>query len=645
MTSLPTLYEYYTNGGIHSGLSASQNYFTLNNKNFTIYGGSLHYFRIPKPYWRDRLRKMRAAGFNTVDTYVPWNLHEPEINNYDFGHNGSEMEGFLDLVTFLKTAQEEDLMAIVRPGPYICSEWEFGGLPSWLLREKDIQVRTSDTKFMKHVTRFFNVLLPILALLQFTLGGPIIAFQVENEYGATQAGPFFQPDKVYLKQLRQLFINNGITELLLTSDSPILSGDAGTLPQNFLQTANFNTVPELQLWRLKQLQPNKPLLVMEYWTGWFDHWSDQHSTMTNQRFSDLLERILKYPASVNLYMFQGGTNFRFLNGANVWLGNDNALYSPQTTSYDYDAPLNEAGDYTEKYYSAKAIIKKYNKISLKTPEPPSITPKIAYSPVAVTQKINFNQMIEQVSEVFPSHLPIAMELLPMNKQSGQSYGYVVYRKTGLNIPPNSYLKIKGHVYDSVMVLINGVLISKKLTGKTDLNGFGYWRIKDGVLNLGLQRRTNVTLELLTVNWGRNNFGFISQFKQFKGLWQGNILLNNDVLSDWSIIPLEFKKSWSSSLSGWKCVGNVYEGPALYKGVFSIINPRDTFIDMRQWTNGIVIINGFVLGKYVSPLGPQQTLYLPAPLLKNGTNEIIVFEHFTASTNIRFSDKAIYNAPL
>ncbi|KAK4882084.1 hypothetical protein RN001_005403 [Aquatica leii] len=641
MAALPTLYQYYTGAEIVSGLSASQNYFTLNNKNFTIYGGSLHYFRVPKPYWRDRLRKMRAAGLNTVDTYVPWNLHEPEINNFEFGSSGSEMEEFLDLVTFLKTAQEEDLLAIVRPGPYICAEWEFGGLPSWLLREKDIKVRTSDSKFMKHVTRYFNVLLPILALLQFTLGGPIIAFQVENEYAYTQAGPFFRPDKVYLEQLRQLFVNNGITELLITSDSPLLGGNVGTLPNYFLQTANFNSLPEWNLNRLKQLQPDKPLMVMEYWTGWFDHWSDQHSTSRSASFGDILNRILRFPASVNMYMFHGGTNFGLLNGANILLGTDNTLYSPQTTSYDYDAPLNEAGDYTEKYYLAKEIISKYNHAALKTPDMPSITPKMFYSPVSVTEEMNFTQILSQVPEKFTYISPIAIELLPINNQSGQSYGYTVYRKSGLYIPPSSFLQIEGQVYDSVMVLIDGVLVSNKLTNLKDLNMFGYWRITNGALFLGVHARKNVTLELITENWGRNNFGLISQFLQFKGLWEGNIKLNTQVLVDWEILPMEFKKKWTTNLSGWNDISAAPTGPALYRAFFDVVNPQDTYIDMRQWTSGIVTINGFILGRYVTPLGPQQTLYLPAPLLKSGINEIVVFEHFTPDKYIRFSDKPIY----
>lgn len=239
LAQLPTLYEYYTGGGITGGLSAEQPYFTLNNKNITLYSGAMHYFRVPKEYWRDRLRKMRAAGLNTVETYIPWNLHEPQPNYFDFGQNGSDMEQFLDLTTFLKTAQEEDLLAIVRPGPYICSEWEFGGLPSWLLRDKGIKIRTSQPTFMRHVTRYFNVLLPILAALQFIRGGPVIAFQIENEYGSTEQKGKFVPDKLYLEELRELYLKHGIGELLFTSDSPTMHGAAGTLPGLLLQVNLF----------------------------------------------------------------------------------------------------------------------------------------------------------------------------------------------------------------------------------------------------------------------------------------------------------------------------------------------------------------------------------------------------------------------
>ncbi|KAF5275964.1 hypothetical protein FQA39_LY00760 [Lamprigera yunnana] len=632
MATLPTLYEHYTAGGISSGLSTDQTYFTLNGRNITLYSGAMHYFRVPKPYWRDRLRKMRAAGLNTVETYVPWNLHEPEIDHYDFGQGGSDFDEFLDIVTFLKTAQEEDLLAIVRPGPYICSEWEFGGLPSWLLRTKDLIVRSSDANYLKYVSKYYNVLLQLLVMLQFTLGGPVIGFQIENEYGSTNQPGVFTPDKVYLEHLRQLFLSNGIKELLFTSDGAG-NGDIGTLKDHLFMTANFASDPEWNFSRLKQDQPNKPVMSMEFWTGWFDHWSEEHNTRDNNDFYDVLDRIFRYPASVNMYMFHGGTNWGFLNGANVNWGTMNEAIMHDTTSYDYDAPLSEAGDYTEKYDIVKDLINQYNEVPTKLPTQPPISEKVAYSSISVNSYLLLKDIAGRIPYSFEYDHPIPIEDLPINHNSGQSYGYTIHRKVGLDIPANSILKIEGHICDTVMVLIDGELISKILSGPSDLDGFGYWRIESGTLDLGSVNRFNSTLELVSENWGRNNFGYIEQFSQFKGLWQGKILLNDEVLSNWQMKPLEFKKKWTNSLHGWTTLrDNELIGPTLYQGTLVVSNPKDTFVDMRKWNKGIVIINGFVLGRYASKLGPQQTLYLPAPLLKEGVNNILVFEHFIGDLN-------------
>ncbi|KAJ8983197.1 hypothetical protein NQ317_016417 [Molorchus minor] len=271
--NLPTSYEYYTSEGISSGLSADQSYFLLNGKNFSVYSGAMHYFRVPRAYWRDRLKKIRAAGLNTVETYIAWNLHEPQSGVYDFGDGGSEMEDFVHLEEFLQTAQEEDLFVILRSGPYICAEYNFGGFPSWLLRENVMGFRTTEENYIKYVTRWFNVLLPKVAQYQFTKGGPIIALQVENEYG-NQEYQTFLPEKITLKT----FIRFLFKTLLVTSDSPLSHQDKGTLPGVFLQTANLGASPEKQFEKLLELQPDRPLMVMEFWIGWFDFWTSEHNT-------------------------------------------------------------------------------------------------------------------------------------------------------------------------------------------------------------------------------------------------------------------------------------------------------------------------------------------------------------------------------
>lgn len=591
------------------------------------------------------MRKMRAAGLNAVETYVPWNLHEPHEGVYDFGHGGSDMEQFLDIEEFLKVAKEEDLFAIVRPGPYICSEWEFGGLPSWLLRYKNIKIRTSERTWMEKVTRYFNMLLPILAMLQFTRGGPVIALQVENEYGSTTQPGVFTPDRLYLEELRSLMKNHDITELLFTSDSPTNYGDAGTLPGILFQTANFAGAPEREFDKLKQLQKDKPAMAMEFWSGWFDHWSEEHHTRNNDDFNDVLNRILRYPASVNMYMFHGGTNWGFLNGANIEdSSTDNRGYQPDTTSYDYDAPLSESGDYTMKYVMVKTLLSQYNQIKTRIPQAPAISLKVEYPNLTISQSLVFNEIISRAPHKIPSEKLLPMEFLPINNNSGQSFGYIVYRKEHVEIPRNTTLLIKGRVCDTIMVLVDGVLISKPLTKSADLKDFGYWKWKNSKLNLGMTDRKDATLELIVENWGRNNFGKLNQFVQFKGLWQGGVYLNNTEIFDWEIYPLEFKKSWNDNLEGWHEVVDPWmPGPGLYKTILTVKEKHDTYIDMRGWTKGIVIVNGFVLGRYAA-IGPQQTLYLPAPLLKVGNNEIIVFEHFYSSSKLRFSSVPIFSTP-
>ncbi|XP_023022376.2 beta-galactosidase-1-like protein 3 [Leptinotarsa decemlineata] len=636
---LPSLYQYYTEDGIDYGLDDGDVYFRLNNKNITLFSGALHYFRVPKEYWGDRLRKYRAAGLNAVETYVPWNLHEYKNGMFDFGTGGSDFEDFLDVVSFIKLAKEEDLFVILRPGPYICAEWEFGGLPSWLLRYERIKVRTTDIQYMYFVRRYLKKLFNLLSPLQFTKGGAIIAIQIENEYGDTKDGD--KPvDRAYLEQLKDIFQENGIVELLFTSDKPSL-GFSGTLP-GVLATANFQNNATNELTILKKFQPHKPLMVMEYWTGWYDHWTETHHTRSAKEFAGVFEEILSFGASVNLYMFHGGTNWGFLNGADVNdTSVDNAGYEPVISTYDYDAPLSEAGDYTDKYQKAREIISKHNKIMVKQPSMPDLKKRVVYPPIDVTGEISLDNLLRQsrIKISWNSTRLIPMELLPINDNSGQSFGYIVYKKTNINIPKNSTLTIEGRVCDTVLVLINGKLKSKILESKDDLEGFGYWKLKNSILNLGDKEYRQATLELVVENLGRVNYGKLYQFNQFKGLWQGNILLNGLKLEIEEIIPLEFRKSWTKELKNWQTY--VFRsGPKLCKAELTVDEPRDTYLDMRNWHKGIVIINGFILSRYMK-LGPQQTVYLPAPLLKKGANILLIFEHFIAQNKIEFVEDPIF----
>ncbi|CAG9857595.1 unnamed protein product [Phyllotreta striolata] len=637
VSAVPTVYEYYTNGGIAAGLSDKQPYFTLNNKNITIYSGAFHYFRVPRAYWRDRLRKMRAAGLNTVETYVPWNLHEPHSGVYDFGSGGTDFEDFLHVEEFLKTAQEEDLLALVRPGPYICSEWEFGGLPAWLLRNTSSVRNSKDTNYLQSVKRYFNVLLPLLAALQFQKGGPIIGFQIENEYGNTG-----NHDLPYLQYVQQLFLDNGIEELLYTSDPPGANG-RGAIP-GVLQTANYNTNPKWQLDKLNQLQKNKPTMTMEFWTGWFDHWTEGHHTVDKGTFKKLLEEILDYPSSVNHYMFVGSTNFGFTNGANSLKGgSDNSGLQPTTTSYDYDSPLTEYGDYTEKYHVVAAAIAARNPVKTRTPVPPEISPLVRHPSLQIQGVLPLFDLINKADNVVKSDVVLPMEKLPINGNSGQNFGYVVYRTTIENPSEKPVLKISGYVRDTVLVLYNGQLISPVPKSSKDLDGFGFWRLKDSQLDLLPNSSTSgpCVLDLVVENFGRNNYGSLDQFRQFKGLVD-DVFVDGTKVDKWEIVPFEFKTSWNNALTGWMATtGGLKSRPAVYKFELNVDGAvGDTYLDMRTWTKGITIVNGFVLGRHFF-VGPQQSLYLPAPLLRNGTNEVLVFEHYDAPDQLVFSDRPIF----
>ncbi|XP_033064043.1 beta-galactosidase-1-like protein 3 isoform X9 [Trachypithecus francoisi] len=334
-------------------------HFTLEGHKFLIFGGSIHYFRVPREYWRDRLLKLKACGFNTVTTYVPWNLHEPERGKFDFSGN-------LDLEAFVLMAAEIGLWVILRPGPYICSEMDLGGLPSWLLRDPRLLLRTTNKGFTEAVEKYFDHLIPRVIPLQYRQGGPVIAVQVENEYGS------FNKDKTYMPYLHKALLRRGIVELLLTSDGEknVLSGHTkGVLAAINLQKVHKNTFSQL-----RQVQRDKPLLVMEYWVGWFDRWGDKHHVKDAKEVERAVSEFIKYEISFNVYMFHGGTNFDFMNGATYF-----GKHTGVVTSYDYDAVLTEAGDYTEKYFKLQKLFESVSATPL--PQVPKLTPKAVYPPM------------------------------------------------------------------------------------------------------------------------------------------------------------------------------------------------------------------------------------------------------------------------
>jgi len=668
-----SVYEYFSGEAITEGLTAVGDEFKLNGKELRIFSGSLHYFRVHPAFWKTRLQQYKAAGLNTVDVYVPWNLHEPQRGEFDFGNGQSQFSPFLNITRFLEMIMEEDMFAIFRPGPYICGEWEFGGIPSWMLHEHPMFFRTSFAPYQERAEIILHEVISRVKHLQFftdngSKGGPIIMTQIENEYGNYGYGDHPR-DKEHLKFLKQVLRQEGIESLLFTSDTPSLTADWGNI-DNELMTANFKWHSQEELLKIKELRPNAPIIVTEFWPGWFDHWFElNHNILSEKDFREILGNIFNANASVNFFMFHGGTNFAFMNGANI-LGYSGAevspSYVPDVTSYDYDAPITESGHYTAKYNATLEMIATYDPLYelLSHPPRPEITPATAYPPVTFTEFIPYWDMLDKIPDDVREVLvkPTPMEKLEINNGNGQSYGYIVYRKT-LPLVPGNVLKIRGHPRDLVQVLVNGVEVNPPILTLIDLGkNFGSWAIRDAEYELlshldGCE--VGCTLDLMVENLGRANFGSPHNFDQKKGLWEGDVLLDNEPIDDWEHIAVEMKPEWLASLDNWKPYSiddNLHFGPRLLRGYLTIEGPTpedgplpDTFFDYdcedcQDWKHGAVFVNGFNVGRY-HQAGPQKSLYIPGPLLKEGNNEIIVFENYLGSSVMMFTAVPNYGVPV
>jgi len=576
-------------------LTTSSTQFLLNEKPFRILSGAMHYFRVVPEYWRDRLEKMRAFGLNTVETYVPWNLHEPRPGEFHF-------DGMLDIVKFIETANDVGLKVIVRPGPYICSEWDFGGLPSWLLKDPDMQIRCAYPPYLAAVDRFFDVLLPKLAPFQSTKGGPIIAMQVENEYGS------YGNDKVYLRHLTDGMRSHGIDSFLFTSDGPrdiCLQG--GTLPDVF-KTVNFAFDAKEAFAKLREYQPDGPLMVMEFWSGWFDHWGEPHHISEDgsesiQRSLDTLNEILAMGASINFYMFHGGTNFGFMNGANC----DPSPYQADVTSYDYACPLSESGDLSPRYEGYREVLKKYVEIPATFDVRPST--KRAYGSIEMTESVGLLESLDGLSQV-----RLSVNAHPMEMYD-QDYGFILYR-TKVTGPRMGILRVRG-LHDRAQVFINGELVDV-----FDRESGNEYSAVDIV--------NDVQLDILVENMGRVNFG--PAMLDRKGITDG-VTINDQYQFGWEVFPLPL--SDLSKLMFSEVNTAPQHQPTFYRGTLQVDEPADTFLALPGWTKGVVWLNGFNLGRYWER-GAQKTLYVPAPLLKRGANELIVFElHGTGQLTVEF----------
>lgn len=554
--------------------------FRLGGEPFRVISGAIHYFRVPREYWRDRLIKLKACGFNTVETYVAWNMHEPREGEFDY----SDM---LDIEDFLATAAELGLYAIVRPGPYICSEWEFGGLPWWLLKNDGIRLRCMDADYIAAVDRFFDSLIPRIAAHQITEGGNVILVQVENEYGS------YGDDSEYIRYLADGLRRRGINVPLFTSDGTnkqMLTG--GTVPEIF-KTANFGSRAEEQFAALREYQPDGPLMCTEFWNGWFDHWTEEHHHRPGDDAAASLDDILAHGGNVSAYMFHGGTNFGFMNGANCF-----DKYEPTVSSYDDDAPVNECGDLTDKYFRFREVISKYAPIP--DIELPAAVKKKKYGKFEFTACRRLFDCLDKLSAPVETVCPLPMEKL------GQGYGFILYRTEVRGPRETQNVRIQ-EPRDRAYIYKNDELL-----------GVQYRNDREPAVSTDIPAE-GATLSVLVENMGRVNYG--AYLKDPKGVTEG-IGFGWNFIYHWQTYPLPLDDLSAVDFIEQKPVFD--STPLLLRAEIDIDECCDTFVKLPGFKKGMIFINGRALSRYWE-VGPQRSAYLPAPFLKKGKNELIVLE--------------------
>jgi beta-galactosidase len=517
--------------------------FLLDGRPFLIRSGEMHYPRVPRAYWRDRMRKMKALGLNTLCTYVFWNLHEPHPGQFDFTGN-------LDLAEYVRTAQSEGLWVLLRPGPYICSEWDFGGLPAWLLADPGMRVRSADPKFLEAAGRYIERVGRQTAALQITHGGPILMVQVENEYGS------YGSDKAYLGAIRRIIRDAGFEVTLYTSDgSGTTQLEGGTLDA-VLSAINFGDTgnPEREFANFAAFRRNVPRMCGEFWVGWFDHWGERHHTTPPARGAEGLEWMLSGGISANLYMVHGGSSFGFMSGAN-----NGRVYEPDISGYDYDSPLDEAGRPTAKFHALRDVLSKYTD-GAALPDLPPPLPTIAIPRFELRESSPLAAgIVASLGDPLRSPAPVSMEA------AGQSYGYILYRKR-IDRAFHGPIEI-AEVHDYAVLYQGG-----RRLGTLDR------RLHQNRLEVGLE--AGQALDILVENMGRTNFGPLLTSDR-KGI-VGKVTLGGEDLSGWEIytLPIDNPGRWPFS-------GKPARGPALHRGVFHVKQTGDTFLDLRGWGKGAV----------------------------------------------------------
>ena len=562
--------------------------FLLNGEPFIVKAAEVHYPRMPRPYWDHRIKMCKSLGMNTLCIYVFWNIHEQREGEFDFSGNN-------DVAEFCRLAQKNGMYVIVRPGPYVCAEWEMGGLPWWLLKKKDIRLREQDPYFMERVRIFEKKVGEQLAPLTIQNGGPIIMIQVENEYGS------YGEDKPYISAIRDCLRGIYGDKIALFQCDWASNFEKNGL-DDLVWTMNFGTGANIdqQFKRLGELRPDAPKMCSEFWSGWFDKWGANHETRPAEEMVDGMDEMLSKGISFSLYMTHGGTSFGH------WAGANSPGFAPDVTSYDYDAPINEYGQPTEKFFKLREMMQKFSAQKL---------PSVPRAPMPIISIPKF-----ELKEFIP--LPLAIKktekgALKTFEEMDMGWGTMVYSTTMPEIPVKSVLT--GDFHDYAQVFIND-----KYIGKID-------RVRnERSLAIPPVKKGDV-LTILVEGMGRINFG--RAIKDFKGIvgdvvfaaevdgteitWKPQVWQNAIIPDDYEIAKEVFDKGLVNENQLMGKIG-------YYRGSFNLKKVGDTFLNMEQFGKGQVYVNGYAVGRFWN-IGPQQTLYIPGCWLKKGQNEVIVLD--------------------
>lgn len=561
--------------------------FLLDGKPFVIKAAEIHYLRIPHEYWEHRIKMCKALGMNTMCAYVFWNAHEQQEGVYDF-------EGDRDLARFVALCKKHGMWVILRPGPYSCAEWEMGGIPWWLLKYGDIRLRSTDERFMRAATRFERKVSEVLEPYKLKNGGNIILVQVENEFGS------YGTDKVYMAAVRDSLRSVGWadTEMFQCDwSSNFMNNALDDLTWTLNFGANVDVVKQFE--RMRQMRPNIPLMCSEFWSGWFDGWGQKHQTRPSDAMVKGIGTMLSNGISFSLYMTHGGTSFGH------WAGANNKGYVPDCTSYDYDAPINEQGSATEKYYKLRNLLQQYSDTRL-----PAVPKPIPIIEIPVFQLKEFAPLMssDNLPESQLSERPLPME------QYNQGWGSIVYSTTLPQVDEGALLRISD-MCDYARVYINGQLIGQLYRG----NGY------ETTLRLPAISQ-GARLDIFIEAMGRINFstlihdrkGITDRVEVLTTSPEGHQLTYD--LRHWQVRLLPACYDFVSS----RHFSTQAAGEGYYKGTFRVKKVGDTFLDLSSWGKGLVWVNGHCLGRFWQ-IGPQQTLYLPGCWLKKGDNEVIVMD--------------------